>query len=462
MNDLVTDIGESFEKKAPRTKEHLAVYCSIVLNIRFPHPASNNEFCVKNGHTSPLDAIWGAYSNLDFSLIWYAMRGSGKTFELSVLSYLESIFKKRCGTTILGGSLEQSTKAVAYLKELWELPKSPKQLLINSEVAGRGYKLRNGSWVEALAASTKSVRGPHPQKLRLDEVDEMTDVIYNAALGQPKSKFGINDNVLISSTLHNPFGLMSKIIDERHKKKAKLYAWCVNEVVYPKGFWTKEEIERRKTQITTAMWEAEYLLLRPKVGDSIFDFESINRSYERGLYDKYNKKLNTEAGIDWGYQVTVLNLIQDYRDNLKVFKSISFENIELTERCYLIADYCIEFNIKKIYADSNPKDSNITLRKILEEKFCDTELITIAFNKWKSVGINVLRYLLEKDLLNITDEICQKKMKEYHYKKGGQGIIAKEDDHYPDSLIAWGASRYKMLEGLKKLDDKKNTIINAY
>jgi hypothetical protein len=94
------------------------------------------------------------------------MRGSGKTFLLAVLAYLESVFKPGCGTTILGGSLEQSTKAVVYLDQLWQKPFAPRHLLIG-DVAGRGYKLTNGSWVQALAASQKSVRGPHPQRLRL-------------------------------------------------------------------------------------------------------------------------------------------------------------------------------------------------------------------------------------------------------------------------------------------------------
>ena len=119
------------------------------------------------------------------------MRGSGKTLLLAVLAYLESVFKPFCGTTILGGSLEQSQKAIMYSTQLWERPNVPKQLLAG--IAGRGYQLKNGSWVQALAASQKSVRGPHPQRLRLDEVDEMAKEIFDASLGQPKANFNIPD-----------------------------------------------------------------------------------------------------------------------------------------------------------------------------------------------------------------------------------------------------------------------------
>ena len=215
----VYDLGESFELKAPRTKEHFAVYCATVLNNRFPFPASDNEHCIKYGHESPLDAIWAAYAEEEDFIIWYAMRGSGKTYSLSMLSWVESLFKRRCKTTVLGGSLEQSTKAVGYLQYLWDLFGElsenqfvsnqleifKKDILVNGAVAGRGFKLTNGSEVVALAASPKSVRGPHPQKLRLDELDEMDETIYNSSLGQPKANYGIKDNIVISSTLHHPF-----------------------------------------------------------------------------------------------------------------------------------------------------------------------------------------------------------------------------------------------------------------
>ncbi|MFA5397905.1 MAG: hypothetical protein WC346_17980 [Methanogenium sp.] len=488
----VKDLGETFELKAPRTKKHLALYLSIVFNCRLPYPASMDDFCVKNDHKSPLDAMWAAYAELDYYSIWYAMRGTGKTYDLSLLSFIESVFKPHCGINVLGGSLEQSTRAVSYLKTMWETWKSFKNVDIadinikptqsyeykdivctsevsnnllgkNKDIAGRGYKLSNGSWVNALAASTKSVRGPHPQKLRLDEVDEMDEKIYNAAMGQPKKSWGIKDNVIISSTLHNAFGLMSRIIDNRFDLGANLYPWCVNEVIYPSGFWEKEEIERKKKQIPKAMWEAEYLLKRPKIGDSIFDFESVDRSYARGRNDKYDKLLPCEGGVDWGYNVTVLNLIQDTREKYKNIESHPFELIELTQRCREIADICIDRKISVIYADSNPKDSNITLKTILESKRTGTKLVPVAFSKWKDIAINVLRFLLENNLLNISDKICQDKMKKYHYKNVELGIIAKEDDHYPDSLIAWAASRYKLLADIDtQIERLKNNKLKGY
>jgi len=444
----IVDIDESYIGTAPRTKKDLAIYCATVLNNKFPYPRSTNEYCVKNDHKSPLDAIWSAYSEQDSFSIWYAMRGSGKTRALALLGWFESVFKPHCWTTVLGGSLEQSIKAVSYTNEIWNMPSIAQlrnKLLVNGQVAGRGFKTTHGSQFQALAASTKSIRGPHPQKLRLDEVDEMEEKIYLGALGQPKTNYGILDNVIISSTLHNAFGLMSNIIDSRHEIGADLYAWCINEVLEPRGFWTLEEYERKVRQCTKAMVDAEYLLKRPKVGETIFEFDSVDRSYNRGRKDKFQKKVYTEAGIDWGYSFTALSIVQDPREVFRNNITKYWEYVELKERCENIAKLCIEYNITRVYCDSNPKDSNITLQKTLREKRVPTQVIPIAFNKWKDIGINVLRFLLERNKLNITSKIAQEKMKKYHYSNPDLGQIAKEDDHIPDSLIAWATSRYKIL-----------------
>jgi hypothetical protein len=464
----VYDLGEGFELTAPKTKEHLHVYCACVLNSRFPYPSSDNEHCLTNGHLSPLDALWSAYSEEDDFSIWYAMRGSGKTYNLSLLSWLESLFKRKCKTTVLGGSLEQSTKAVGYLQYLWDLFGSlaseqfvsnnleifKKDILVNGAVAGRGYKLTNGSEVQALSASPKSVRGPHPQKLRLDELDEMDESIYNSALGQPKANYGIKDNIVISSTLHHPFGLMTKVIDERDSIGAKLFQWCVYDVTEPFGFWSKEEVSRRQRQMPIEMWESEYLLNRPKLGGTIFDFGTIDRAYQRGIRNTFDKTILPEGGIDWGYNCTVLHVLQDIGQHFSIPESYSWEYYELTERCDEIIDICIEKRIKILYCDSNPKDANMTLKKRAKKKNYDIAIMPVVFSVWKDIGISVIRYLLQKNLIDITDKTTQDKLKKYHYSNVDQGIIAKKDDHYPDALIAWGASRWKILGNVLRDHDK--------
>jgi len=310
--------------------------------------------------------------------------------------------------------------------------------------------LKNGSWVQALAASQKSVRGPHPQKLRLDELDEMAKEIFDASLGQPKANYGIPDNVVASSTLHHPFGMMSELIDTREERGARLYQWCVKEVQEPRGFWTDDEIERKQKQVTKEMWESEYELKRPSIGKAIYDYEAVEQAYQRGRGIDFRRHLGVvlptvEGGIDWGHSCTVLHLVQNTKENYISPESHSWELVELTERCQQIADICIEKNVSILYADMAPKDSNITLLKILRKNRASTRIQAVAFNKWKDKGINTMRFLLEKGLIDIADKTAKEKLQKYHYKNIEQGQAAKEDDHYPDAFCAWAVSKSWLL-----------------
>ena len=435
---MVKSVDDTFAGTAPESKEHLALYCALVLGDRIPDPAS----C--DGHKSPLDALWDAYADEEPFLIWHAMRGSGKTKLLAVLAHLESKFKPYCGTTILGGSLEQSQKVVAYSDQMWSRPGAGGDMLVGG-VAGRGYKLKNGSWVTALAASQKSVRGPHPQRLRLDEVDEMAPEIFDASLGQPKANYGIMDQVVASSTLHHPFGMMADLIDNREDRGAALYQWCVEEVRQPRGFWSSDEIARKQKLVTEAMWDAEYMLKRPMPGQSIYDYDSVERAWQRGKGAQFEKRGRIEAGIDWGHSCTVLHVIQDTKENYVCPETHSWELVELTERCQQIADICIEKGVSVIYADAAPKDSNVTLLKILGKNRAPTRLQSVSFGKWKDKGIDTMRFLLEKNLIDISDRTAKEKLQKYHYKNIEQELIAKEDDHYPDAFTSWAVSKSWLL-----------------
>jgi len=136
------------------------------------------------------------------------------------------------------------------------------------------------------------------------------------------------------------------------------------------------------------MWDSEYLLKRPKVGDTIFDWQTVDNAYQRGLRNSFDKNTLCEGGIDWGYSCTVLHVLQDIGQHFSIPESHAWEYYELTERCEDIIDICIDKDIKILYCDSNPKDANVTLRKIAKKKRCDVQIIPVVFSVWKDVGIN--------------------------------------------------------------------------
>lgn len=441
--------------KAPRTKKDFMLLTSIFFDGFIPAVHNNKCDCID--HSLQIDAIWDAYCEIEDFLIWYAARGTGKTYDLAWLAFTETIYKPKCKTSIIGGSLEQAMRAVAYFNEFWDKDFFlNKEFLINKQISGRGFKTIRGSWVKALAASPKSIRGEHPQKLRIDEADELERKLYDASLGQPKSNDGHKDNIIVSSTLHNPFGLMSEILDERETIGAKLYKWCIDDVTWPFGFWSLDEVERKRRQVPEAMWDSEYKCKRPKIGDSIFDFEKVEKSYRRGINIIFSNELINTAGVDWGYTCTALNVIQDVREKINIPFSFAWEQVELNDRCNEIIEVCIDKNINIIYCDSSPKDNVITLRSLIKKKRKNIAVIPIVFNVWKTIGIDVIRYYLERDLINIKSKVLQDKMKKYHYKDAEKEVIDKVDDHYVDALIAWAATRWRILSYLR--DEEKRRI----
>lgn len=409
-----------------RPESKIELWSLIYTNFKIEIP--NKKICAE--HSTPMEALWEVYNEENDTNIWWAFRGGGKTMTIALLAYFMSIHKPNCGITVLGGSFEQSSKVMDYLEKFWY--ESGNLNLIKGELSKTKYELVNGSWVSILTASQKSVRGPHPQKLFLDEVDEMDKDIYLASLGQPKEAYGIKPQILISSTLHNPNGLMEEIID---KGEGKIYKWCIEECLEPYGFWTKREWETKQKQLTQEMIDVEYKLKRPSFRNSVFDYQQLENAYK----NEYELGI-MEAGIDWGYKETVLSLFSVTKEKIYLVKSFVWNYVELSVRCEEIKKLVKEYKITNIYADSNPNDSNIELAKVLRDE--NVNVIPVAFSVWKKISINVIRWYLEKKQLIINDLETKRNLQAYSFKEGTEEPV-KEDDHRTDSVISFFASKYQ-------------------
>jgi len=86
----------------------------------------------------------------------------------------------QASVTILGGSGEQSARVQRYARIFWMKPHAPVALL-KGDPSKREFELEGGVTVEAQLASQRSVRGAHPQRLRIDEADEVEWHILEAS-----------------------------------------------------------------------------------------------------------------------------------------------------------------------------------------------------------------------------------------------------------------------------------------
>lgn len=234
------------------------------------------------GHCSPADYVTAAFFEDGLNSICWANRGGGKTFNGALVTWLDSVFKPGCETKILGGSGEQSLRMYEHIRSFFTLPF---QHLVEGEILRTRTHLKNGSNVQILTASMKSVRGPHPQKLKLDEIDEFEDDIYEAALLIPKSARGIRASVQIYSTMHKPYGLMNRVVTEAAESGYRLFKWCVMDVLErcvdrdcetcdlwedcegrarnADGYYPIDDAISHKRKVSRQTWEAEMLCKMP-------------------------------------------------------------------------------------------------------------------------------------------------------------------------------------------------------
>jgi len=312
---------------APQDREELWHYVRDTFGVeisRHVHPE-----CVDKGHVAPFDAFAESYFGEVENSLWLGSRGmSGKTFLSALLSITEQV-TLGAEVSFLGGSLEQSTRGHEYTQMFWDKPGAPRHLLLGDPTA-RMTRLANGGIERVLAASSKSVRGGHPQRLRPDEVDEMDVEILDAAFGQPLSKNGIRSQITMTSTHHYPNGAVTEILRriESGDFDCVVRRWCYKENMrrqLPDGTWIgwldADEINRAKRRVTKRMFEIEYDLMEPSIEGRAIDGDALRRMWDKeygtyegrdgeyieipccSRYNAYFGPCKTHAyatGIDWG------------------------------------------------------------------------------------------------------------------------------------------------------------------
>lgn len=238
-------------ERFPESDSELWWYVLFMWGVQLPKTA------VCPGHQSPFQAFADAYFARHPVNVWKASRGfGGKTFTLSLLGMTELV-NLGAFVTILGGSGAQSMRVHETMTELWERPRAPKHLLAKEPTKYDTY-LTNGGKVRTLMASQKSVRGAHPQRLRLDEIDEMELGILTAAQGQPMRKkingVWVDTNTVMSSTHQYPDGTMTWALRTAKERNWPVYHWCYRETSDRTGWLDPQEVERKRMEISQYMW----------------------------------------------------------------------------------------------------------------------------------------------------------------------------------------------------------------
>jgi len=252
--------------------------------------------CENKEHVPQFRAVSDVLTNKALYYVIWACRAGSKTFLYGGLdSWVKSCSRARLETRILGGSLDQSILSYEAMK-LFRDETDPDNLRIKGDILQSKAEFLNKSKVSILAASIKSVRGPHPQVLKLDEVDEIEQAVYNAALSQPLSKFGHPSSLGMFSTNHNIMGQMDHALENAKVNGQNIYKYCIWECLAScrdyscstcpldpicpgkqmknaDGYYQVEDFIRKLQSLSMSELSREWLCIKVGLGDTVYEQE---------------------------------------------------------------------------------------------------------------------------------------------------------------------------------------------
>jgi hypothetical protein len=267
---------EHLEIRRPETDEELRALVSELWGVRIP----DTQVCPN--HSTPWRAFADAFFARSPVSVWHASRGfGGKTFLLALLGLTEAALLG-ADVNVLGGSGEQAARVHEYMGHWWARESAPRYLLA-SDPSKRETRLIAGNFVRALMASTKSVRGPHVARLRVDEVDECDLPVLDAALGQPMSQPGIPAQTVLSSTHQYADRAFTEVLKRAAERGWPVHCWCYRETLEPHGWLTMAEVERKRSEVTDAMWNSEYDLQEPSPESRAIATAKVAEMFRRDL-----------------------------------------------------------------------------------------------------------------------------------------------------------------------------------
>ena len=268
--------GGATDGNRPSGNEELLAFVADTFGYRIP----DVDCCPE--HQAPARAFCDAYFGRDAVAIWKASRGfGGKSTLLALLALTEAV-TLGADVTVLGGSGQQSERVLETLAQIWR-DRSGIQYLFASGPGVRRTTLTFGNTITALPASQTAVRGPHPQRLRIDEADEMSLPLLEAAQGQPMDRSDVQAQTVISSTHQYPDGTMTTLLQRAASQGWPLYTWCWQETLEPHGWLRQAQVDRKRGEISGQMWSIEFDLQEPTAQGRAIDPDAVEWTFDASL-----------------------------------------------------------------------------------------------------------------------------------------------------------------------------------
>lgn len=203
------------------------------------------------------------------------------------------------------------------------------------------------------------------------------------------------------------------------------------------------EIEEAKRSLPHDVFMQEFMCVPLVFVGAVFSGEHLADAINRGeLFGSHSNNRYCEAGLDWGWNFTALEICVETADGDVVWLTEQiFRNVELNERCEIIAEMCKLYNVQTIYCDAAGATENETLGRIFARLNAPTYVQPVPFNQYKEIGITTRRFFLQQGKEVLTNGVSGliRDSKMYAYDESGKP--KKSNDHTVDAATAFYASR---------------------
>lgn len=223
-------------------------------------------------------------------LIGMACRNGGKSLGVAGLNLADMAQKKNCGIVAIAGNLNQAKRGYQHVLDMLKKDAGLASMLSDRPLMTKTTFI-NGSNLEILTASERSVHSPHVPKLRIDEVDLVPPDIYQGSLSIPISTPDVRASIVMTSTRFKAYGQMYNLVEDAESmadNDVKVRKWCIREVMercpYPydrcpmkrcegfcdgkwckkaEGFYKVEDVFTKYISMEEETWRTQWMVEKP-------------------------------------------------------------------------------------------------------------------------------------------------------------------------------------------------------
>jgi hypothetical protein len=218
----------------PSTDDELYEFVHLAYGIRLPRKV------ITEGHKSPFQFVSDLFFERVKNALGFANRTGGKTYTTALLNHLDMVFKHGCEIASAGAVKDQAARCYRYFVAFNELPWFIRFTNNFALVTGKRFvvssiqsktEFGNNARLEIITGTETGFRGPHPNKARIDEIDELDWSVLQTGLSMAQTTGGIRGQNVFTSTRQKSDGSMNRLLSEASSKGIEVYEWNVWETL---------------------------------------------------------------------------------------------------------------------------------------------------------------------------------------------------------------------------------------